>query len=105
MLNQWRADRRKRKYEALRALCPHAIFTEDGKVVGVISSPHGTTQAFCQICHTTFIGGIAEARIKVVDPWTRNPEELRESLKILHRAYRRYHGLPRDTLIQGMPKQ
>lgn len=89
-VNEWLRDRRTRKKENLRALCPHARFAdENGNWVLQSSyiSPMGTLAWQCQQCGnvTHDRAGIDEA----LKYWAAHPKELIERQKEIERRARK----------------
>ena len=76
-VNEWLRERRKRKENNLRRLCPHAhLIMDNGSpaVRGAYISPMGTTAWQCQLC-----GDITYDRDAIdegAEYWSRHPDEL-----------------------------
>ena len=78
-LNEYLRDRRKRKEDHLRSMCPHAVFSEAGQgqlaVRGTYISPPGTTAWQCQLCGR-WTHDAAQAQ-EGVAYWAKHPDKLR----------------------------
>lgn len=89
-INQWMRDRRERKKEILRSLCPHVYMDcRNGKYVirSAYISPIGTAAYQCQMCgHSTHDENAIDVEVKY---WADNPKCLMQRIEKAKKLYRK----------------
>ncbi len=96
-VTEWLENRRRRRREALRVLCPHAtVVGRDAKghfeIKCLIVSPPSMFHAQCQRCRTVFSGGMHFAE-QLMEEWASNPSALQEREKLYVKRFKRFYRL------------
>lgn len=94
-VNQWQERRDKRRKDAIKVLCPHAIIelSEEGhpQITSTLTSPFGTLMWICSRCGLTTHDD--ELAHRLVNGYMENPKALLEKEKKFRKRAKKYLGI------------